>query len=195
MDPVYPQDYLAVCADAEQASARPLYHLRMGDATHGRRRESAALSGDPWPLSARQAAILWEAVEPLLRDMEATGQPQPDIQAEAHAGPGVGVVCAWIRDLGSTGRQITVLSPGQRGDQLADLAEQLQDWATNAQADPQQPRWPDCRAHPGEHRLDPQALGETAVWSCPQTGRVIAEIGALGSPLRSIPRIRSRKHR
>ncbi len=139
--------------------------------------------------------MLWEAVAPLLRDMEATGQALPDIQAEAHAGPGVGVVCDWIRGPGGTGRQITVLSPGQRGDQLADLAEQLQDWATDAEADPQQPRWPDCPAHPGAHRLEPEALGENAVWYCPQTSRVIAEIGALDSPLRGIPRIRSRKPR
>jgi hypothetical protein len=167
----------------------------MGDATHGSRRESPALSGDPWPLSARQAAILWDAVAPLLRDMEATGQALPDVRAEAHEGPGVGVVCAWIQDPAGTGRQITVVSPGQRGDQLAGLAEQLQAWATGAQPDPQQPRWPDCPAHPGEHRLDPEATGETAAWYCPQTGRVIAEIGALGSPLRGIPRIKSRKPR
>lgn len=91
----------------------------MGDVAHGRRRESPALSGDPWPLSARQAAILWEAVAPLLHDMEANGQALPDIRAEAHEGPGVvGVVCAWIQDPGGTGRQITVLSPGPRGVEL-----------------------------------------------------------------------------
>jgi hypothetical protein len=152
------------------------------------------MTADPWPLSARQAAILWKAVAPLLRDMEATGHVRPDIQAEAHARPGVGVVCAWIQDAGGTGRQITVLSAGQRGDQLSDLAEQLQDWATGTQADPRQPRWPDCPVHPG-HRLEPEAIGETAVWYCPQTNRVIAEVGALDSPLRGIPRIRSRPPR
>lgn len=167
----------------------------MGHGARGRRRESPALSGDPWPLSTRQAAVLWEAVAPLLRDMEATGQARPDIQAEAHAGPGVGVVCAWIRDPGGTGRQITVLPPEQRGDQLADLAEQLQDWASDAQADLQQPRWPDCPAHPGAHRLEPEATGETALWYCPQTMRVIAEIGALDSPRRGPARITSRKSR
>lgn len=164
----------------------------MGAAAHGRRRESPALSGDPWPLSARQAAILWEAVAPLLHDMEATGHVLPDIRAEAHAGPGVGVVCAWIQDPGGTGRQITVLSHGLRGDQLPDLAEQLQDWATGAQADPQPPRWPDCPAHPG-HRLEPESAGETAVWYCSQNALVVAEIGALDSPLRGMPRIKSRK--
>jgi hypothetical protein len=166
----------------------------MGNAAHGRRRESPALSGGPWPLSARQAAILWDAVAPLLRDMEATGQAPPDIQAEAHEGPGVGVVCAWIRGTGGTGRQITLLSPGQRGDQPSDLAEQLQDWARATQADPQQPRWPDCPVHPGEHRLEPEATGETAAWHCSQTLRV-TEIGALGSPVRGIPRIKARKLR
>jgi hypothetical protein len=168
--------------------------VNAGVADKERRERSRALSLHPRPLSARQAAILWEAVAPLLRDMEATGQARPDIRAEAHAYRGVGIVCAWIRDPGGTGRSISVLPPGQRGDQLADLAEQLQDWTRGAQADPRRPQWPDCPAHPGDHRLEPYALGETAEWECPQTIRVIAEIGALDSPPQGIPRIKSRKH-
>lgn len=161
-----------------------------------RRERSRALSLNPRLLSARQAAILWEAVAPLLRDMEATGQALPDIRAEAHADWGAGIVCAWIQHPGGTGHGISVLPPGQRGDQLCDLAEQLQDWARDAQADPQRPLWPDCPAHPGAHRLEPEATGETAVWLCPRTSWVVAEIGALGSPLvAGIPRIKSREPR
>ncbi len=167
----------------------------MGDAAYERRERSHALSLSPRPLSARQAAILWEAVAPLLRDIAATGHALPDIQAEAHADRGPGVVCAWIRDPGGAGRTISVLPPVQRGDQLYDLAEQLQDWAGAVQVDPQRPAWPDCPAHPGAHRLEPLATGETAVWYCAQTTRVVAEIGGLGSPpLAGIPRIKSRKH-
>ena len=167
----------------------------MGDAAYERTRErSRALSLDPRPLSARQAAILWEAVAPLLRDMEATGQTVPDIRAEAHADRGAGILCAWIQNPDGTGRTISVLPPGERGEQLCDLAEQLQDWARDVQMGPERRRWPDCPAHPGAHCwLDPEATGETAVWLCPQTTRVIAEVGELGSPLRGIPRIRSRK--
>jgi hypothetical protein len=168
----------------------------MVDAAQERMERSRALSLSPRSLSARQAAILWEAVAPLLRDMEATGQALPDIRAEAHADRGTGIVCAWIQSPGGTGRGISVLPPEQRGDQIHDLAEQLQDWASDVQVDPQRPRWPDCPAHPGEHRLEPDAVGKTAVWYCPQTSRVIAEIGALGSPpFTGIPRIKSRKPR
>jgi hypothetical protein len=138
---------------------------------------------------------LREAVAPLLRDMEATGQARPDIRGEAHADRGTGIVCAWIQDPGGAGRSISVLPPGQRGDQLCDLAEQLQDWTRGAQADPQRPGWPDCPAHPGEHRLEPEAIGETAEWWCPQTTRLVAEIGALDSPLRGTPRFKSREPR
>lgn len=168
---------------------------RMGDAAYERRERSRALSLNPRSLSARQAAILWEAVAPLLRDMEATGHALPDIRAEAHADRGTGIVCAWIRDPGGAGRDISVLPPGQRGDQLYDLAEQLQDWAGDVLVDPARRPWPNCPAHPGDHRLEPEATGDTAVWWCPQTAQVIAEIGALGSPLRGVPRIRSRKQR
>jgi hypothetical protein len=164
----------------------------MSDAPNERADNSRAASSDLQPLSARQATMLWEAVAPLLHDMEATGQALPDIRAEARGGPGRGVVRAWIQGPGGTGSSLTVLSDVQRADQLSDLAEQLQDWAGSVQADPQRHGWPDCPAHPGEHRLDPDATGETAVWSCPQTMRVIAEIGALDSPLRGPARIRSR---
>jgi hypothetical protein len=164
----------------------------MSGAPDERARSSRGASPDLQPLSARQATILWEAVAPLLHDMKATGQALPDIRAEALGGPEPGVVCAWIHGPGDTGRSLTVLPDVQRGDQLCDLAEQLQDWARSGQADPRRHGWPDCPAHPGEHRLDPDATGETAVWSCPKTMRVIAEIGALDSPLRGPPRIRSR---
>jgi hypothetical protein len=156
-------------------------------------RRSMAPGPDPRPLSARQATILREAVAPLLRDLEATGRALPDIRAEAHADRGAGLVAAWIQDPGGAGRGISVLAAGPRGDQLRDLAEQLQDWAGDVRADPERGPWPDCPAHPGDHRLEPEAAGDTAVWWCPRTARVIAEIGALGSPLRGIPRIRSRK--
>jgi hypothetical protein len=165
------------------------------DAADERQDRSRALSLELQPLSARQAAILRDAVAPLLRDMEATGQARPDIRPEAPGGPGPGVVCGWIQGPGGSGRSISVLPDVQRGDQLCDLAEQLQDWARSVQPDPQRHGWPDCPAHPGAHRLDPEATGETAMWSCPQTMRVIAEIGALDSPLRGVPRIKSRKPR
>lgn len=152
----------------------------VGPADQERGERSRALGLSPRPLSAGQAAILREAVAPLLCDMEATGQSRPDIRAEAHADRGAGIVCAWIGDPGGTGRSISVLASAQRGDQLADLAEQLQDWARGTQASPHRPEWPDCPAHPGCHRLEPCALGETAGWECPQANRVIAEIGALG---------------
>jgi hypothetical protein len=152
-----------------------------------------ALGRNPRPLSARQAAILWEVVAPVLHDMQATGQALPDIRAEAHADLGTGLVCAWIQDPGGTGHGISVLPAARRGDQLYDLAGQLQDWASDVQAGPGRGPWPDCPAHPGDHRLEPEATGDTAVWWCPRTTRVIAEIGALGSPLRGIPRTRSRK--
>jgi hypothetical protein len=115
--------------------------------SHPRPAERGGMAGNASrPLSARQASILWEVVAPLLRDLEATGQALPDIRAEAHADLGAGIVCAWIQDPGGTGRGISVLPAGQRGEQLYDLAEQLQDWASDVQADPGRGPWPDCPA-------------------------------------------------
>ena len=63
-------------------------YARIDDVESERRDRSRALSRNPRPLSARQAAILREAVAPLLRDMAATGQTPPEIRAEAHADRG-----------------------------------------------------------------------------------------------------------
>jgi hypothetical protein len=42
--------------------------------------------------------------------------------------------------------------------------------------------WPDCPDHPGAHPLGPETREEVAVWYCPQTLQVVADVGALDSP-------------
>jgi hypothetical protein len=152
----------------------------VGEETFERIDRSRALGRNPRSLTDEETAVLWEAVAPLLRDMEATGQALPDIRAEAHEDRGEDVVCGWIQEPGGRyGQGITVLLFCSPGDQLCFLAEQLQDWAGDVQVDPQRHPWPDCPDHPGAHMLTPETRDEVAVWCCPQSGHAIARIGML----------------
>jgi hypothetical protein len=150
---------------------------------------SVALGRSPRPLTEEEAAILWDAVAPLLRDMSATGQARPDIRADAHEDFGNDAVCAWIQETDGSGQGIRVWLNSPPGEQLCSLAEGLQDWAGDIQQDPQRRPWPDCPDHPGAHPLGPETHEGVAVWYCPLRLQVVAEIGALGSPRRSgLPR-------
>jgi hypothetical protein len=128
-----------------------------------------------------EKAVPWEAVTPLLRDMDATGQTLPDIREEAHKDHGEDAVCAWIQEAGGRyGQGITVWRTCSPAFQLYSLAEQMQDWAGDVQLDPGRRPWPDCPEHPGSHLLGADIRDEVAAWCCPDSGRVIASIGTLG---------------
>ncbi|MFF9894144.1 MULTISPECIES: hypothetical protein [Streptomyces] len=65
-------------------------------------------------------------------------------------------------------------------EQVAELAEQVQEWAVEALAARLLPAaWPECPDHPRGHPLEARVVGEVAVWSCPRSGRVVAPVGAL----------------
>lgn len=138
------------------------------------------------PLTDEEAAVLWDAVAPVLRDMDATGQARPDIRADAHSDRGADAVCGWIQEPdGVCGQGITAGLNCAPADHFYYLAEQFQDWACDVQYDPARRPWPVCPDHPGTHPLEPETHDDVAVWYCPQTLRVVADIGALDSPCTS----------
>jgi hypothetical protein len=116
--------------DAGRAELEALHaaHIRarFGDEAVHRMERSRALIRNPRPLTDEETAVLWGAVTPLLRDMEATGQAVPDIRPEAHEDRGDDAVCAWIQESGDRyGQGIAVLLFCSPGDRLCFLAEQL----------------------------------------------------------------------
>jgi hypothetical protein len=153
---------------------------RVGDEVFERMQRSQELGENPRPLSSREKAVLREAVAPVLRDLEATGQTRPDIREEAHEDGGPDVVCAWIRHPADGGEGISVeLSCGQAL-RLYFLAGQLQSWKNDELIDAGRRPWPACPDHDDCFALSPDTRDDVAVWCCPKTGRVIAEIGRLG---------------
>jgi hypothetical protein len=82
---------------------------------------------NPRPLTEAEAKILWDAVAPLLRELDTTGQARPDIRADAHEDRGKDAACGWIQEPdGRRGQGITVWLNCARPDQLYYLAEQFQ---------------------------------------------------------------------
>jgi hypothetical protein len=160
-----------------QFSAR--LRARVGDEAFARIQRSLELSLSPRPLTNDERAVLRETIAPLLRDLEASRRALPEIREEAHEDYGENAVCAWIQDNGRCGQGIRVWLFSSPAERLRDLAEELQSWAGDVQVDPARRPWPDCPDHPGSHNLSAVTRYEVAVWRCPGSGSVIAEIGSL----------------
>ena len=96
-------------------------------------------------------------------------------------------VCAWIQGPDRAGEGIWILLGGSPAEQVADLAEQFQNWAADRLVGTgRSPEWPLCPAHPAHpadpHRLNPEVRDDTAVWVCAGSEQVICEIGTFAGP-------------
>jgi hypothetical protein len=106
----------------------------------------------------------------------------PDIREEAHEDRGEDSVCAWIHQAGGGGQGISVELYCDESARLYFLAEQLESWKNDELIDAGLHPWPECPDHSAPCALTPDERDKVAVWCCPQTGRVIAEIGSLEQP-------------
>jgi len=138
----------------------------------------------PRPLTDMERSVLRETAAPLLTDLAASGMGLPDIREKAREERAAASVCAWIQGPGRTGEGISVLLDSPPAEQVAQMAEQLQNWAADQLHDAgQPPEWPACPEHPSPpHRLEPDVRDGAAVWACPESGHVIWAIGALVMP-------------
>ncbi len=172
-------------AAAEAVAAwRQQMREMLGEEGFAHWQRSGELSDNPRPLTDTERAVLRRAAAPLLADLAASGLPLPDIREEAHEERGLPSVCGWIQGPGGTGEGIYVLLDSSPAQQVAQLAEQFQDWATDRQLDADRPLdWPACPRHPSApHRLTPEVRDDRAVWTCWESGQVIWPIGELTMP-------------
>jgi hypothetical protein len=67
-------------------------------------------------------------------------------------------------------------------ERTAAVADQIQEIAIEARwASQMSATWPECPAHPNSHPLQARVVDGRAVWCCPETGAVIAEVGTLSA--------------
>jgi hypothetical protein len=129
--------------------------------------------------------VLAAALAPLLRDLEAAHVPEPRLAdaAPRFALPGEPSVMLYAPD--GSGWGISLLADAPHAEQLAHLADQVQEWAVEVLwAVGRSAVWPQCPEHPDSHPLQPQVVDEytntaSAVWRCPKSGHVVAPIGEL----------------
>ena len=88
------------------------------------------------------------------------------------------------RTVGSRG--VWVELAASRAEQVARLAEQVQEWEVEELcAAGRSATWPECPEHPNRHPLEPVVTDAgAAIWRCPRTGLAIGPIGALGGKRR-----------
>jgi hypothetical protein len=122
---------------------------------------------------------LRESIDRVLPDLLATSGLTPEIRdVEWAADPPL--QSAMLHSPDGTGRGISVRSDEGPAERVADLADQIQEWAVEELCAIGQPAtWPECPEHPDSHPLAPVAVGGVAVWECPRSNRIVAEIGHL----------------
>ena len=132
------------------------------------------------PLIGDESALLHAALDPVLHDVRVSGAIIPDIQEEAHEDV-EGIVSAWLANrAGQGGVGIRVQSGLPLAEQVAGLAEQVQEWELEELPAAGLPAtWPHCPGHPNSHPLSPEARDGQAIWACPRTGRRVAAVGGL----------------
>ena len=114
-----------------------------------------------------------EALETVLRDLRAQCAVRPRIRVDDSYG-------IMLHAPDGTGQGLTSPLGGTAAERLADLADQVQEWAVEALWSEGAPAvWPHCPAHPDTHPLAATVVAGTAVWVCPKSGATVARIGEL----------------
>lgn len=122
-------------------------------------------------------AVLRQALEPILRDLKRGGLDEPRIEDRDWTGDSE-TTSAMLWGLDGGGSGISVLRSASPAERVADLADQVQEWAIEDQLwRAGATNWPRCPAHPNTHPLEAAALNDDAVWVCPVNREVVAHIG------------------
>jgi hypothetical protein len=93
--------------------------------------------------------------------------------------PGSAGAMLWSAD-GDHGSGVSVQVGGSRPEQVAQVADQVQDWVVDELWGSTATNWPPCPQHPTTHPLRAAVSDGAARWTCPRTGTPVAVVGALG---------------
>jgi len=121
---------------------------------------------------------LARALVPVVHDLTVTGGPVPRVFDDGWAGPGFASAMLWD-DASTHGSGVSVELGTPRHEQLARVAGQVQDWASEELHGTPAANWPPCPEHPGTHPLEAAVRDGAARWSCPETGAAVAAVGGL----------------
>ncbi len=116
-------------------------------------------------------ALLAAALEPALRDLTSTCDASWRLDETEWNGP----LSAWLWE-STSGMGIFIERDASFEAQVASLADQIQEFAIEYL---RSTSWPECLLHPGTHPMDAAVFETRAVWCCPKSHEVLADVGAL----------------
>ena len=118
---------------------------------------------------------LTRMIERVLRDLD--GAPAPTVGHRQWTDDPSAML---VDPVDGTGFGVSMAPADPEAAQLAAVADQVQEWVVEALwRRGRSTSWPECPAHPNSHPLTPLVVAERAVWTCPATASVVAEIGDL----------------
>lgn len=122
--------------------------------------------------------VLSRALEPVLRDIRASGVPVPDIRDDDWADdPQVATAMLWSPDGSGTGVRVDV--DAAEAERVAMVADQVQEWVIEELWGQAATNWPPCPNHPHSHPLSVSTRDDVAFWVCPRDGMAFAPLGSL----------------
>jgi hypothetical protein len=119
------------------------------------------------------------ALGPIVKDLRAGCAVFPSF-GDASGELGGDWVGIWLTAADGSGQVVSVVPGTPPAEQVASLADQVQEWAVEALWLAGLPAvWPPCPDTGHTHPLAARVTDGTAQWVCPRTGVAAAEIGGL----------------
>jgi hypothetical protein len=118
-----------------------------------------------------KALRLRDALDVVLAELQRTSGLRPFLEERD----------GWVmlRNQDGQGQGVQLRGEGEP-DELARLADQVQEWAVEELWNRgRSTSWPECPFHPNSHPLKPAVVAGAAWWRCPKNAERVAVIGAL----------------
>jgi hypothetical protein len=175
------RSFLFTAGSPQEAAYLAALRARFGNDFAGRHRRLGELYGRPRPFTDGEGVVLREVMAPVVWDILTSGAVLPVIQDEAYPEDDE-TFCVWLWGSDGTGLGVWIYEARLGAEQVAWVAEQVQDWEIEELAAVgRSATWPVCPDHPDSHPLDAVVDDGNAVWRCPRSGRTISAIGAFGT--------------
>ncbi|MDN7122716.1 hypothetical protein INN71_15100 [Nocardioides sp. ChNu-153] len=122
--------------------------------------------------------LLEQAIAPVMRDLVRSGIAPPRL-LDYDWLDDTAVASAMLHTPDGAGTGITVSRLATEAEQVAWVADAVQEAVIDYLMPTGPNNWPPCPLHPRNHPLLAAVHDEAAVWECPKTGSRVAAIGAV----------------
>ena len=122
--------------------------------------------------------LLSAALVPVVTDLRTTGAPVPEIADDDWMAETT-QASAMLRSPDGSATGIRMSLVAAESDRIAEVADQVQEWAIEELWGDADTNWPRCPQHPDSHPLSPLSDQGLASWVCPENKFPICAIGSL----------------